>query len=147
MNYDMPKLLQRLLIFFIGIPLVIFAIIPQFYNHLPLHILIFLFTFMSAWELTTILSTNSQIPNKILLIVLSMTLPIASYLCGLFNLEFVIVELTLTFDILIIFTIEIFSNKDILPTLYEAHFNYENLYFVLWEDIDIIIKSVIFEVN
>lgn len=108
----MPKLLQRLLIFFIGIPLVIFAIIPQFYNHLPLHILIFLFTFMSAWELTTILSTNSQIPNKILLIVLSMTLPVASFLCGLFNLEFVIVELTLTFDILIIFTIEIFSSKD-----------------------------------
>lgn len=43
--------------------------------------------------------------------------------------------------------LEDFSNKDILPTLYEAHFNYENLYFDLWEDIDIIIKSVIFEVN
>ena len=40
--------------------------------------------------------------------------------------------------------LEDFSNKDILPTLYEAHFNYENLYFDLWEDIDIIIKSVIF---
>lgn len=108
----MPKLLQRLLIFFIGIPLVIFAIIPQIYNHLPLHILIFLFSFMSAWELSAMLSTNSKIPNRILLIILSMTLPVASYLCGLFHLEFVIVELTLAFDILLIFSIEVFSKND-----------------------------------
>lgn len=43
--------------------------------------------------------------------------------------------------------LEDFSNKDILPTLYEAHYNYESLYFDLWEDIDIIIKSVIFKIN
>ena len=40
--------------------------------------------------------------------------------------------------------LEDFSNKDILPTLYEAHFNYENLYFDLWEDIDTLIEFVIF---
>ena len=43
--------------------------------------------------------------------------------------------------------LEIFSNKDILPTLYESHFKYESLYLNLWEDINILIESVIFEVN
>ena len=43
--------------------------------------------------------------------------------------------------------LEIFSNKDILPTLYESHFKYESLYLNLWEDINILIKSVIFDVN
>lgn len=43
--------------------------------------------------------------------------------------------------------LEIFSNKDILPTLYESHFKYESLYLNLWEDINILIKYVIFEVN
>lgn len=108
----MPKLVQRLLIFFIGIPLVILAIIPAIYNHLPLHALIFLFSFMAAWELTDMLSVNSKTPNKILIIILSLTLPVASYLCGLFNLGFEIVELTLAFDILIIFAIEVFAYKD-----------------------------------
>lgn len=43
--------------------------------------------------------------------------------------------------------LEIFSNKDILSTLYESHFHYESLYFNLWEDINILIRSVIFDVN
>ena len=40
--------------------------------------------------------------------------------------------------------LEDFSNKDILPTLYESHFEYEALYFTSWEDIDTLIKFVIF---
>lgn len=108
----MPKLLQRLLIFFIGIPLVIFAIIPQIYNHLPYHVLIFAFSFMSAWELSNMLFAKGKIHNKALLIVLSMTLPLASYLCGLFKLSFEIVELTLAVDILILFSIEVFGKKE-----------------------------------
>ena len=43
--------------------------------------------------------------------------------------------------------LEAFSNKDILPTLYESHFEYEALYLNLWEDIDTLIDFVIFEVN
>lgn len=108
----MPKLLQRLLIFFVGIPLVILAIIPEVYNHLPLQILIVLFSAMSAWELSDMLKADGKIPNKALLIFLSILLPIASYFCGLFNLDFVIVELTFTFDILVIFMTEIFGKKD-----------------------------------
>ena len=40
--------------------------------------------------------------------------------------------------------LEDFSNKDILPTLYESHFEYEALYFTSWEDIDTLIEFVIF---
>ena len=40
--------------------------------------------------------------------------------------------------------LEDFSNKDILPTLYESHFKYESLYLNLWEDIDTLIEFVIF---
>lgn len=43
--------------------------------------------------------------------------------------------------------LQTFSEKNILEELYEEHFNYESLYFTLWEDIDTLIESVIFEVN
>lgn len=108
----MPKLVQRLLIFFLGIPLVIACIIPQVLNHLPLHILILIFSFMASYELNNIISSKYQEPNKVLLIVLSISLPTVSYFCGLFKLDYSLIELTLVLDIFIIFTSEIFGKKD-----------------------------------
>ena len=40
--------------------------------------------------------------------------------------------------------LESFSEKNILNALYQGHFNYENLYFTSWEDIDILVEYIIF---
>lgn len=108
----MPKVLQRLLIFFIGIPVVIAFIIPNIFNHLPFHALLFLFSIMAANELSNMLSAKGKIQNKALLIVLSVLLPSVSYFCGLFNFDFTFVELAFASAILLIFAVEIFGNKD-----------------------------------
>ena len=42
----MPKLVQRLIIFFIGMPVVLALVIPPYFNHLSLHVLLILFSFL-----------------------------------------------------------------------------------------------------
>ena len=48
-------------------------------------------------------------------------------------------------DVEDIHKLEEFSNKNILFELYEAHFKYEALYLVTWEDIDTLVEYVIFD--
>ncbi len=108
----MSKLLQRLLIFFIGIPVIIGIILPDFYFHLPFQILVIAFSFMAAWELSNMLNKKSKVPCRPLVIIFSTMLPIVTYLCILFNLDYVLIEVTLAIEILVIFAIEIFANKE-----------------------------------
>ena len=108
----MPKVLQRLLVFFIGIPVVIAFILPELYYHLPLQLLIVLFSALASWELSNMLSKKSPVNSKILTLLFSITLPVVTYICILFKLDYVLIELTFALDVLILFAIEIFANKD-----------------------------------
>ena len=108
----MSKIIQRLLIFFVGIPVVICFIIPRFLNHLPLQFLITIFSFMSAWELHDMLAAKNRTFFKPLIIFLSVLLPVISYLCGLFKISFDIVGIAFTIECLVIFAVEAFTTKD-----------------------------------
>ena len=108
----MSKIIQRLLIFFVGIPVVICFIIPLFLNHLPLQFLITIFSFMSAWELHDMLAAKNRTFFKPLIIFLSVLLPVISYLCGLFKINFDIVGIAFTIECLVIFAVEAFTTKD-----------------------------------
>lgn len=108
----MPKVLQRLLVFFIGIPVVIAIILPKFCYHLPLHLLIITFSFLASLELSNMLSKKGKTFPKAITTVLSISLPVVTYLCIYFKLDYVLVELTLALNVLLIFAIEIFANKE-----------------------------------
>ncbi|MBP5402802.1 MAG: phosphatidate cytidylyltransferase [Treponema sp.] len=108
----MPKLAQRLIVFFIGIPLVIAVIIPDFLNHLLFQLLLLVFSFLASSELCNMLSQKGKIIPKPLLIFLSIIIPLASYLCGLFEVDFIIVDLVFITSIMAVFAYEVLFVKD-----------------------------------
>lgn len=60
----MSKLANRLLIFFIGVPLVVSFTFINFCNFLPLQALVFLFAGLSVMEFSNILSKKFAVQNK-----------------------------------------------------------------------------------
>ncbi|MBQ0004084.1 MAG: phosphatidate cytidylyltransferase [Treponema sp.] len=108
----MPKLVQRLIIFFIGMPLVLAFVIPPFFNHLTLHLLLLVFSFLAAAELSEMLSKKSAIMPKAFLISMSVILPVISYLCGFFNFDFIFVDIAFACTILFIFAVEALFARD-----------------------------------
>lgn len=87
----MPKLVQRLLIFFIGIPLVIGLVFLPFFHQLPFHIAVCVFSFIGSLELYDIFSKNSPLLPKPLVAILNLLIPVSAYLCVCFSLPFGIV--------------------------------------------------------
>ena len=65
------KVVSRLGVFFIGVPLVIVLIMLNQLNHLAIHAVVTVVSVIAAWEFYNILSNNFTLQNKIFL--LSMT--------------------------------------------------------------------------
>ena len=87
----MPKLVQRLLIFFIGIPLVIGLVFLPFFHRLPFHIAVCVFSFIGSLELYDMFSKNSPLLPKPLVAILNLLIPLSTYVCVCFSLPFGIV--------------------------------------------------------
>ena len=87
----MPKLVQRLLIFFIGIPLVIGLVFVPFFHELPFHIAVCTFSCIGSLELYDIFSKNSPLLPKPLVAILNLLIPVSTYLCVWYVLPFGIV--------------------------------------------------------
>ena len=87
----MPKLVQRLLIFFIGIPLVIGLVFLPFFHQLPFHIAVCVFSFIGALELYDMFSKNSPLLPKPLVAFLNLLIPVAVYVCVCLSLPLAIV--------------------------------------------------------
>lgn len=108
----MPKLVQRLIIFFVGMPVVLALVIPPYFNHLSLHVLLILFSFLAASELSNMLSKKTAVIPKWWTIPLSILLPLISYFCGFFKLDFIFIDIAFACTILIIFAVEALFAKD-----------------------------------
>lgn len=80
----MNKVLQRLLTFFIGIPVVVGIICLSYLNHLLLNVVLVLCSVLMTIELHNLFSVNIKMPNLIFTSILSASLPIVSYLTILF---------------------------------------------------------------
>ncbi|MBP5588540.1 MAG: phosphatidate cytidylyltransferase [Treponema sp.] len=107
-----PKLVQRLIIFFIGIPVVLAIVILPYFNHLPFSALVVLFSFLAALELNNMLSHNGKTISRNLLLVLCPLLPVAAYICGLFDFNFILVDMVFILDVMIVFAYEVFLSKN-----------------------------------
>lgn len=82
----MNKIVQRLLIFFVGIPVVIGIVYFNILNHLPLHIAIWIFSCIALIELHTLFSKNSPMLPKPLVVTLGVSIPVSAYVfirCGI----------------------------------------------------------------
>ena len=67
----MSKLASRLLIFFIGLPIVLGIVYLPYYNHLALHILLSFVSMICAMEMHNLLSKRVAVQNKALVVSLA----------------------------------------------------------------------------
>ncbi len=108
----MSKLVQRLLIFFIGIPAVLLIVLLSQYNHLFLHIALLAVEIIALNELYGILKTKGSLQPKSFLLVLSLLPIIVSYLTLFFKISSEFVYLTFLLCSLLIMTKEVFLPTD-----------------------------------
>ncbi len=81
----MTKLAQRLLTFFIGIPIVLGIVFIDYWNHLPINALACIVSAFAADELYRMFQKKTPLLNRKLLIILSCVMPLIEYLTILVN--------------------------------------------------------------
>ncbi len=116
----MNKVLSRLLIFFIGIPLSLFLALLPAYNHLAMHLVITVVSVLGAMELYSIFRVHTPLLPKPLVIACTGLIPLFAGICKVLPSMFDIVMpfgneavtyLFITLVMILIF-LEIFSAKD-----------------------------------
>lgn len=107
----MSKVLQRLLTFFIGVPLVIGIIMFKPYNHLLLNIVITTFALLSSIELHNMLSTQSKLFPKWLTCFFVLLFPILCWVFTSLNIDMILTIWVFVFEIIILMGIECFTQK------------------------------------
>ncbi len=105
----MTQLVQRLLVFFIGTPLVVSLALFDFYNHLPLLLAIVFITFMASRELYTLLKEKLFMQPRWLFLILIMSTPLVATLVILAKLPPLYIYFAVVIMLMISFTYEIFS--------------------------------------
>lgn len=105
----MSKIAQRLLVFFIGIPLVLSLVIFDFGNHIILHVAIIITVFMASNEMYDILKSKIPTQPKWIFIVSIIFIPIVAAIIGILERTPALISLALIVSLLVSFCYEIFS--------------------------------------
>ena len=80
------KIISRLLIFFVGLPVVIGLVYFKQFHHLPLHLLIIFMSCMGANELYNLLSTKYKLQPRPLVLAMNTILPVFTLVSALLGL-------------------------------------------------------------
>ena len=114
MNFK--KIIQRLLVFFVGVPVVLCSVIfVPWFNHAFLNVLIIIASVIGALELREIISHRFIVPSKLFTAILGSIFPLFSSIISIFKLDFLNDYFYFVFVIifLVISIYEIFFNKDL----------------------------------
>ncbi len=106
----MKKLIQRLLLFFLGLPLVISSVffLPQ-YNYLFLQIELIAVTILASLELHGLIKQRLPVHNRFFAVFLGLLLPLAAVLHSVLDLPFRLIDFSLALGIIAILSIEFFT--------------------------------------
>jgi len=107
----MSKLASRLLVFFIGVPLIVSFTFIDVCNFLPLQLLVYIFSGLTAIEFSNILAKRYETQNKNFIIILSYVILFMNSLNNYFNFDYEIIILTIFLTLFSVFLFEIFSKK------------------------------------
>lgn len=107
----MNKILKRLLIFFIGIPLVIGIVAVDIFHHLPLNAVVILCSFIAALELYALFSRSTPLLSKPLVVSLSTALPLCTYVFLIFKQNVSAIGWLALAAVFILMTHEAFSKQ------------------------------------
>ena len=108
----MNKVIKRLLVFFIGVPLVIAVVSLSFYKHIVLNILAVVASGIAAHEFFEMTKIKFKLFPKALIIIFTSTLPLLTYFCVLFSIDFSYLIWLLVFEIFIFMGAESIFSKD-----------------------------------
>ena len=111
----MNKVIQRLLTFFIGIPVILGAIFfDPTDSHFIINVIVCAASFLSSIELYKLFSCKTPLTHKYLIVILSTILPVSGIFLILFGKDRHYIDYTnwiFIFSAMIIMAEEIFSNK------------------------------------
>ena len=107
----MNKVLQRLLIFFIGLPLLIFIVYFKNFNHILLNILLLAVSLIGSNELHNMFSSTHKTQPKVFVLLLSALTSLSTLCVCTFNLPEYIIIFSYTLSLLICMTYEIFFSQ------------------------------------
>ena len=107
----MNKVIQRLLVFFIGIPVVMGIVYCSYLNHLLLNVVLVVCAGIATSEMYNLYSKKTPLLSKPFLIILSMIMPIVAYLSVIFKYNIEYVNWTFLFSVFLILAVEVFSHK------------------------------------
>ncbi|MBD5403419.1 MAG: phosphatidate cytidylyltransferase [Treponema sp.] len=108
----MSKVFQRLLVFFIGIPLVLGIVFLDYYNHLPLNAVIVICSCIASVELFNIFKIKTTLLPQFFVCILSLVIPLFSYIMILLKIDIHYSNWVFLAAALLIMTIEILSKND-----------------------------------
>lgn len=111
----MRKLLERLALFFIGLPIIIASIffLPQF-NYLVLHIELIVFSILAILEMRSLVSKKLIVHSIPVSIFIGLLVPVSSFLYAVLNVRFYFITYSIAISCVIILFIEFiysFSGK------------------------------------
>lgn len=107
----MSKLVNRLLIFFIGVPVCIALCFINFLNFLPLRIICVVFSCVASLEFSNIIGKKIQIQNQYFSMILSLSIMLATTLQDYLCYKSEVINLIIFLTIFLCFLYEIFSKK------------------------------------
>ncbi len=121
----MSKVAQRLLVFFLGIPLVIALVWLPYYNHIAMHMLAFCASVLAVRELHTMLGSKYGVQPKVFVLIMDAMLPLMGILCAVFGWNQKYIDFTFIAVVLIIMAFETitahtfeFSNSRIITSVF-----------------------------
>ncbi len=103
------KVISRLGIFFIGVPLVIALVMLNQYNHLAIHVVVTAVSVVAATEFYHLLSHNFKLQNKVLVLVLAGLINFAMLLRAIFEFDVTYVDFVFILSVLICLSAEVFG--------------------------------------
>lgn len=104
----MSKVVNRLLTFSVGLPLVILVVCFTPLHHILLHITILAFSCLASCEIYNLLAKNLPMQKKSIVVGLSMLIPLATYVCALLKLNFVLSTLFFIASFMVLLVMEVF---------------------------------------
>lgn len=113
----MNKVVNRLLVFFIGIPFVLALVYFDFYNHLILNIAISIASILASCEFYDMLAPNHKLFRKPFVVIFSCLLPVLTYNFIYFGLSLELVPWFFVFEMFILMGAESFFQTDFTQSL------------------------------
>ncbi|MGI5057903.1 phosphatidate cytidylyltransferase [Treponema pectinovorum] len=105
------KVISRLCIFFIGIPVIIALIVLNQFNHLALHAVITMAAILASSEFYHILSHNFKLQKKYIIIPLTCFIHLVMFARAIFVFDFSFVYFSYIASLLLCLTIEVIFSK------------------------------------